>query len=247
MPTPRLLANAPIREAVVEVRVSPFEAELTLPALHDMADSLEGYPTVQPLFQFQGQFKVDQAGEVETNQETSPVGFRAISEDETHVIQFRLNGISISRLQPYVSWEQLYEVSGAHWTAFRESFEVNQAVRLGLRYVNHIRIPYPVGDLLDYFRGIPDPPPQWPQAVSSFLYRSTLHDAKTGCAATVMHALADDVNENRIGVIFDIDAYVEGVFGVTDDEIWGTFAQLRDLKNRIFFEGITEAALELFT
>jgi hypothetical protein len=58
--------------------------------------------------------------------------------------------------------------------------------------------------------------------------------------------LADDVDEDRIGVIFDIEAYLDGSFETDDASIWGPFSDRRDLKNRIFFAGITESTLSLF-
>ena len=246
MPTPRLLKKAPIREAVVEVRIPKLQDGDALGSLEEMARNLPGYPSIQAGFEFQGQFRFDPAGDVEADHETRPTGFRAISADEKQIVQIRLNGVSISRLEPYVSWEQLQTEASAVWSAYKARFEPDHVDRFGLRYINNLRLPYPISDLNEFLVGLPDAPPEWPQAVSSFLYRQTLHDLETGCAATVMHALADDVDETRIGVIFDIDTYIEGAFGTEEDQVWGTFAELRTLKNNIFFSGITEHALTLF-
>jgi uncharacterized protein (TIGR04255 family) len=207
----------------------------------------ETYPTVQQGFEFRGQFRVEPSGSVEQDHESRPNGFRAISRDEVRIVQLRLNGISSSRLAPYVSWEDLQAEAASLWGRYKTNLPIERITRFGLRYINHVRLPYPVGDLDQFFVGLPDPPGEWPQAVSSFLYQSTLHDSTSGYSARIIHALADDVDEDRIGVIFDIDTYVEGSFGISDDQVWGTFEQLRTLKNRIFFSGITDRALELFS
>jgi uncharacterized protein (TIGR04255 family) len=177
--------------------------------------------------------------------EARPGGFRAVSERDAQAVQFGLSGLTVSRLEPYESWEQLAGEAQRLWAVFRTVSSPDRTIRLGLRYSNHIRLPYPLTDLGEYLVGLPDPPSEWPQTISSFLFRQTFHDEGTGAAVNVMHALADDVDEDRIGVIFDIDAYLEGSFGVEEHELWGTFTELRDLKNRIFFAGVTEATLSL--
>ena len=243
MPEPRRLKHAPIREAVVDIRVPPVPPS-SLDALRELAKGLE-YPVVHEAFEFLGQFNLGPQGMMAQGQQSRPSGFRAVSESRSQIVQFRLNGMAVSRLEPYESWEQLVAEAKQLWLAFREAAHPEGATRLGLRYINHVRVPYPGSDLRDYFAGLPDLPKEWPQAVSSFLFRQTLHDDLTGAAVNITHALADDVDEDRIGVIFDIDAYREASFGVDDPELWGTFGDLRDLKNRIFFSGVTEATLSL--
>ena len=54
------------------------------------------------------------------------------------------------------------------------------------------------------------------------------------------------VDEDRIGVIFDIDAFREGHFTVGDDRFWSMFEELRDLKNRIFLSGLTNRTMEMY-
>lgn len=131
MLTPRLLANAPIREAVVEVRVSPLETEPTLPALEEMARAFPAYPTVQPLFQFQGSSGWTKPARSKRTKRPRQSALERSPKTRRKVIQVRLNGISISRLQPYVSWDQLRELSEAHWAAFRDSLGLVPVRKVG--------------------------------------------------------------------------------------------------------------------
>ncbi len=243
MPEPRPLRKAPIREAVIDIRVPPMGPE-SLEVLESLAHDL-GFPVVHAGYEFRGEFDLGPEGLTAHDHQTRPNGYRAVSETHSQIVQLRTNGIGVSRLEPYRSWEDLVQDAKGVWASYREAFCPTISTRLGVRYINHIRLPYPVSDLNDYFYGIPDPPDRWPQAVSSFLFRQTLHDAVSGAAVNVVHALADDVDDDRIGVIFDIDAYLEGSFSVDDSELWGTLSDLRDLKNRVFFSGVTDATLAL--
>ena len=161
-------------------------------------------------------------------------------------MQFRNDGFSFSRLAPYETWEAVREEAEGLWQLYRARLDPSYATKLTVRYVNHIRLPNPLPEIGDYFLGMPALPDEWPQVVSSFVYRQTLHDQPKGHSANVMHALVDDVDEERLGVIFDIDAYAQGPLALSEESLWGTLEQLRNLKNRIFFSGITTQALELF-
>lgn len=245
MPEPRLLKRAPIREAIVDVRV-PIPDQPDLSALESLARSLKGYPNVQVAMSVVAEWVMKPEGKVEQGHKTAPAGFRALSQDGLQIVQLRPDGVSLSRLEPYVSWPHLRDEASQVFAAYREAIGCPEILRLGLRYINNLRLPYPVVDLEDWVLGLPKIPDEWPQSVSTFLYRQTLHDRDSGHAVNVMHALADDVDETKIGVIFDIDAYSGEGVSANDDGLWGTFDELRDLKNRIFFSGVTERTLDLF-
>lgn len=244
MPQVRHLRHAPIREAVLDVRI-PRTGVAPLDALRELAGSLSGFANVDAQFQFESGIQWSGSGEVSRHDRTEPLGFRAVSEDETRVVQFRLDGFSYSRLRPYTSWEEIRDEARPLLERYVETVGSRDGIRLALRYINHLRLPYPTEDLKKFVLGLPDPPEGWPAAVESFLYRITLAD-DSGASVHVTHALVDDVDESRIGVIFDIDAFREGRFTVGDDAFWRTFEELRDLKNRIFFRGITDRTVEMY-
>lgn len=243
MAQPRHLDRAPIREAVFDVRVDRAEAA-ALDDLRDLAESLEDFPTVQHTYRAEVGIEVREKGEFTREDRAAPHGLRVISSDQTRILQLRLDGFSYSRLAPYTSWDQLREEAAAYLHPYAEVMDGVEATRLALRYINHLRLPYPTADLAEYILGLPELPGEWPQTVESFLYRVTLSD-ESDSSAHVSHALVDDVDEDRIGVIFDIDAFREGSFAIGEDEFWETFEELHDLKNRIFFGGITERTAEI--
>lgn len=244
MPTVRHLPRAPIREALLDVRISR-PASSVMNGLRELGESLPGFRETHTQFYFEGQIQL-QEGVISREDRAEPLGFRVASEDGLRVVQLRVNGFSFSRLEPYTSWEEIRAEAGALLDRYVEVIGSNEATRIALRYVNHLRLPYPTPDLTEFVVGLPDLPSGWPNAVESFLYRVTLA-AEAGASVNVTHALVDDVDEDRIGVIFDIDAFREGRFAIGDDLFWRSFEELRELKNRIFFRGITEQTVEMYT
>jgi len=49
-----------------------------------------------------------------------------------------------------------------------------------------------------------------------------------------------------VSVILDIDVYRETEFSPDGVEMWEYLSQLRALKNAVFFESLTEKAVELY-
>ncbi len=246
MPKPRHLRNAPIREAILDVR-TPRREDLDISLLGDLCKALPDYPVIQDRLLYMGELKIHTGPDVYSEQrEVQRDGFRAVSEDGNQIAQFRLDGFSFSRMRPYTSWPEVESEARRLWELYAQTVAPQKVTRLAVRYVNHLRIPFPVQDLKAYLQGIPDLPEGWPQNVSSFLYRNTLLDPERGLSAHVTLALTDDVDQDKIGLIFDIDAFVDGEFPLPTEEFWGTFGSLRDLKNRVFFNGVTEKTLEAY-
>jgi uncharacterized protein (TIGR04255 family) len=52
--------------------------------------------------------------------------------------------------------------------------------------------------------------------------------------------------DGRYPVTLDIDAFRDREFDPTDANIWTFLEELRGLKNRVFFESITERTAELY-
>ncbi len=231
----RHLSRAPISEAILDIRVQKIDRDHR-PILSELAEDT-GFPSVQIGFEFQADLPLEPGADLP---EPQPAGFRAVSEEQ--IVQFRFDGVSVSRLRPYGTWDELVDVTRSAWDCYRDRLGDLRVSRLGARYVNHLRLPYPGIELETFFEGLPADPPEWPSTISSLLQRRTLHEGDF--AVHISHALADDVDEGSLGMIFDIDAFTLVDFGGDESEaIWETFARLRELKNRIFFGGLTDEAL----
>lgn len=166
------------------------------------------------------------------------IGVRGISEDRDWAVDFRQDGVTFSRKSPYPSWEQYSGRARPLVEKFLSVAKPDQVVRLGLRYVNHFRLPD--RDPGDYFVSLPSLPDSLSLPVDRLLTSITAHDSESRLSVHVMHVLLDDLAPGRVGHLLDIDVFSDNRFGPEEDQIWGTFEALRDFKNRIFFELITE-------
>lgn len=161
----RHLPNPPIREAVVDVRVEGLAAH-HLPILEELMQGLEGYGDVKGLREFEGRLQIGEDGPAQgetIRHETA--GFRATSEDHHQVVQVKLSGFTFSRLDLYTSWPEVRDEAHAVWDRYVAATDVDEVVRVALRYVNHIRMVQPVQSIEGFFRMLPPVP----RSVSCFL------------------------------------------------------------------------------
>jgi uncharacterized protein (TIGR04255 family) len=75
--------------------------------------------------------------------------------------------------------------------------------------------------------------------------RLVIPDEKSKSIAIVTQTM-EDPNERVLPLIFDIDAFQEAALDVHGEEMWEALEQLREYKNEIFFNSITDRTKELF-
>ncbi len=248
MPQYTVLKKAPITEALIDLRVK-------LPSTVDVAiiDSLfekikERYPVrqVHKLSHFSLQILDDVP---KTSAEQNINGYRYISSDKKQIVQARLDGFTFSRLHPYTEWKDLRDEARRIWQLYKE---ITKPVitRVALRYINNLNIPLPIKDFEEYLSAPPIVPNGLPQEVGSFLTRVSIGEPEIpGVNAFITQALEPSQltpEITRIPVILDIDVFRYEPNGLAEDDAWYTIEQLRDFKNRIFFQSITEKLKETY-
>jgi uncharacterized protein (TIGR04255 family) len=144
------LSRPPILEALLDVRVK---------ARHDVAAAdfeplktsfRDTFPAVEEMKSFRATIEFVPGADAKAKTSTSPErGFLFRSKDGKLVAQCRVDGFTLSRLEPYTSFDDLYPMFIDGWSAYREYVRPLSAVRLALRYINRFRIP-PEGLLQDY-------------------------------------------------------------------------------------------------
>ena len=107
-------------------------------------------------------------------------------------------------------------------------------------------MPSPTKDFSQYLNAPPTIPPDLPKDMNSFLTRIVIHEPKLKVAANITQALEPGKEPGQIVIILDIDVYKKQEFEINDQTLWSTFADLRNLKNQIFFSSITEETARLF-
>lgn len=245
MAAPRHLTNAPITEALVDLQVKlPDNAQVErLKAAH--ATISANYPQVLERRRWASQVRFSK-GKPPTpvTTETSPDGYAFTSSDRQQMVQFRLDGFTFNKFKPYKTWESMRDEACRLWQIYVQIASPEMITRVALRYINHIQLPVPLTtDLGSYLAAPPKVPGQLPHFINSFLTRVVMIDSATGAAGNISQAV-ESISQGM--VILDIDVFKHGEFRVDSDEAWKLLHELRQFKNRIFFESVTERTLQLY-
>lgn len=247
MSEPQYLANAPIREAVINIRC---EGNLDLEGLRDVCDQIhEDYPNIQDLRdkEFRIALSSEGPGELETVLDR-PSGFRCETEDGKHVAQFRLDGITLSRLAPYEGWPGFLREFRRLWKRYCEGNNQFNVSRISTRYINSILLPFSADgqiDFDDYLVCGPQVPEGLPQGLSGYLTRMQIPDER-GVRIVITQAL-EKSTAGSAQVLLDIDVLKDvSIDGTEEDKISHYLEELRDKKNQVFFLSLKKKALELF-
>lgn len=241
----RHFANAPIREAVMDVRI-PVSPAAHPERLLEALTSVEPFPEIQDLKQGSIAFRLSPDGEPESHAEnTEMVGVRGATEDGLWIVQYRNSGMTFSRLQPYPGWDTFLGRARPFVDRFIEAVRPPFIERLALRYINVFRLPNPC-DPSEYFVAPPSLPESLRLHVNDLVSRLTVLDPDTGLQAHVTHVLQDDLQPDSMGMILDIDVFRAARLEADASRLWPGLGELRELKNRIFFESITDQNAEVY-
>jgi len=235
------LTKAPIVESLIDIRVER-SAGATIAGIKAACDELAAeFPSRLEMHTVVAQFHVSPDASASTLTTGDVPGIMLRSIDEKWVVQFRLDGFTVSRLQPYGNWIELKEKASALWAKYAAAARPTKVVRVASRFVNRVQLP--IGEsfektfLTNFVIG-----PSLPQSVAGYLLRVVIPFEEQDAIAIVTQALEGNGNE----CILDLDTFSEQPQGIAENEMWGKLDQLREVKNRLFFGSFTEAALERF-
>ena len=239
-----ILKNAPITEALIGIRVklsSAFEVE-KIKSIHDSIKAQ--YPEEQE--QKVSEFKLELKAEGSIKSSVAKInGYRYISSDKKQIIQTKIDGFTFSRLHPYIKWEDLRDEAFRLWKLYRDITTPEAITRVAVRYINNLNIPMPIGDFEEYLTAPPIAPGELPQGVSSFLTRLVIHEPSIGAKAIITQAL-EQLATDTVPIILDIDVSKFQPEGIEEKDAWETIEELRNFKNKVFFNSITEKLKETY-
>jgi uncharacterized protein (TIGR04255 family) len=248
MTQPTRFPNAPITEAVLDIRVR-LPKETDLAQLERLQDSIaDRYPQKRVRKAWEGELRFSPEHGLELGPKSGgTIGYLFASADNKQAVQARLDGFSFSRFKPYVSWETLRDEARALWERYREVARPLTITRVALRYINRIEIPLPFGDFKEYILTVPEVAPGLPQGLADFFLRLVIPLPDIGATAIVSETLEHPTESSPVvPLIFDIDVFRLGSIDVGGEAYWTYFEQLRRSKNDLFFRSLTDKAKELF-
>jgi uncharacterized protein (TIGR04255 family) len=243
------LSKAPIVEAVIDFRVklpSDFKLEVFHPLRTQFAQDYPGVEEQQIIEQMIKQ-EPGQAAEVLTRL-SGIHGHRLLSKDGRNVAQLRRDGFTFSRLNPYTNWEELFGEAWRLWGGYAETAKPSEVSRIAVRYINRLLLPLPFSEPREYLNTPPALAEGWPRSMRTFLSRIVLDEPESEISLNVIQALEPQApgEQTNVALLFDIDAYQDVSLPADDVTIRERFAKLREMKNRVFFKGLTRKAIDLF-
>lgn len=246
MATVRNLKKAPLTEAIIDIRVE-LPATFSVDSFGRAKDRLSArYPVVQRRERVEGHFRI-QDGKPEQSLTRQIVdGYIFITEDKLTVAQFTLDGLTVSRLKPYLSWDKLIEALRELWAVYVEVAQPLRVTRLAARYINQIEIALPLPDLGAVLRVPPQTPPEVEASISGFFSRLKMRSAKWAADAIVTQAVEPMGDQPTTSVLLDIDAFVAMSVAPTDPEIFTVLNRLDGFKNEIFFNSVSDEVIRRY-
>lgn len=246
------LRNAPIFEAVVEMRVSGVPADGAERGFGELSTALApNFPRADPI-KFVGshfKFSVEDAGESETRIDHGVFGVQLVSDDKKFVVHAKKDGLVVSRRAPYTTWRDLVGWVRVVWPLYLHYLAPTDVGRIGVRYINHIALP-PQSDTDHIFTAGPKIPPDLPQSFLDFSTRVVVAMPAYNAAVAIVQGvgLPPPAGGPRGTATLDIDAFtVSGPFKPDAlDYLWESMEQLHEVKNIAFFSALHEKVWRQF-
>ena len=192
---------------------------------------------------FQARFGIEQGRPVGPTQVQSAIGW--LYQAPGAIAQFRVDGFTFSKLEPYTTWEDVFGEARRLWSIYVQVARPLETSRVAVRYINRLRLPVPV-DLGQYLEAPPVLPPPIPQTIREFLTRVVVNAPERNLSAILIQALEAQLDPTMIQLLLDIDAFRELAVPPEDSSLREIFEQLRALKNEIFFASVTERTVEMY-
>ena len=243
------LPRAPIVEAVIEIRARATKALEETSIRTAIEPKLAGYVFLDSLREFHSEVKLE--GGKPPIQKVSDAGWKGVrfrSSDEKHIAQFNRDGFVFSRLEPYLTWEELESEGKRLWNIYKDFAQPVEIQRLGLRFINRIKLP--PGELLfeDYIQPAPSSPHGLELPFHGFMHKDTLGVPGHPYAINVIRTI-QQLNggvDGGVALILDIDVVTTQGFDLDNTVLQRRLLEMRWLKNKVFFGSITAKALEMF-
>jgi uncharacterized protein (TIGR04255 family) len=238
--------NAPIVEAI-------FDVQMELPQNIEIAELeafcktfVSAYPEKKIQRKFAGKFEV--LDNEKTSAETYNLGIAGIlnwSPDHRQALQVRLDGFSFSRLKPYEKWCVHFTEFLKYLRLYCEKISPIQVKRIATRFVNVIELPKENVSWEKYFINAAKAPIS-NGLVTNFFDRIEFSFSSSNVKASVTHAIMQSNDPLKLPVILDIETFVEVNTKPDLMMIEKLFNNLREAKNQIFRDCLTDKAKELF-
>lgn len=241
--------KAPITEALIDIRVELASAlrfeDLQAVRKHVSSD----YPREET--HNRGEAILQFGPSVQASAQQKPWGFIFRNETSTQVLQIRLDGFTLSRLEPYEDFEHLRDEARRLWGIYRELVRPRKVTRVAVRYINQLNLPGVRVEPEDYLKTFPRLSADLPKELQDFgpfLMSLRVPQPDLGGLLIINEAGIPPKKPETVSIILDLDLSVENpAVGDDEERLWSLFQKLRERKNLYFEACITDKTRELIS
>lgn len=233
---------APIIEAVFAIQ--PHE-EFQNTDLEAAADKLSLYYSKRSEMPF-AEFSYDaEAATIDVKPDR--LTYRLEGDDISELVVLRPEGLFVSQLAPYRSWDDLLERFKRDFFAVGSIFDGKGLSRIACRYINCIDVPFEGTtarneDYLSVYIHVPDSI----DAIGAFQMRFELPVPEIESTAVIQSGLMLPFPDGHASFALDIDLGRTINVDAASSDVFDMFSKFREPKNRIYRQFLTKKALDQF-
>jgi uncharacterized protein (TIGR04255 family) len=240
--------NAPVTEALLDIKVI-LPPTTNLENLEKFQEKIANeYPYKKERRTWQGGFEVNETGIPKVETPTGGIdGYLFKSANEKRIVQASLDGFTFNMLKPYSRWEDFIQEARNLWGIYVNETNPEHVFQIGLRYINRIEIPLPIHDLKEYILTVPEVSPELPYPLSGYFLRLVFNDPSSTATALLTETVdQDNPIPGILPIILDIDVTNQNLSLDPNMDFWTDIEKMRQFKNTLFFNSLTEKGKELF-
>jgi uncharacterized protein (TIGR04255 family) len=239
------LSKAPIAEAAIEIRVV-LDGSADAVTFDRFSEALaDRYPESSPVNLIQAYVHIVSEVAADASAPITRHGVRMSSKNPPMIAQGALNGLLVSRLRPYDTWESLRDETRRVWSIYYPLFAVREVVRIGVRYINQVPMALDGHGRVDLDTMLiagPKIPPRLPQTLTHLSQRMVIPFPDQSAQVAITQIIAP----GQPFITLDIDAHTDASLGPASDEIWSRLEVLHVVKNATFFGSLHEPVWRSF-
>lgn len=240
------LTSSPIVESVIQWTARASVAANDTSWHSRFAQLLPEFPKIQPLHWQSIETMIDSDGSSQQTVNYPWIGLRLESEDSKWIVQADWQGVVLSRLCPYVGWTEFSTLGIKVWSSFLECTRPAEIQKLGVRSINQIPVKS-FDDVRYYLKHPPECLDDAELPAMGFMYQSLHRIPNHPYQVNVMRTIPPKNLGTPVppSLIVDIDAMTtDGHLAVGSSH--GHFKALKWIKDKTFFNLMTEQAIEKF-
>ncbi|MCK9581518.1 MAG: TIGR04255 family protein [Methanoregula sp.] len=244
--------NAPITEAVFDIQVV-LPVGFNFNEFDSLKEKISGeYPTREVSVNYETLIDINKGGTPKHTTKKQTDGFIFKSSDSKKIIQFKTSGFTFNKLKPYDNWKNFSDEAKKYFEEYVKIAKPIKITRVGLRYINLLNIPLPIKDFKEYIKTVPEIGSEIPQNIQDFFMRLLIPQTDNPLNKAIITETIGKINptqtkENILPLIFDIDVFRTDNLDLDPPKLYKIFDELREFKNCIFINSITENVKELIS